>query len=89
MSVAALLSTALILTFVNLSCSFVYISYKLQSQSSPTHRRNTNVAMQAVQSFDERGSDSDATICTKASVHYSDASEYIQAHYNITILSTH
>ena len=77
MCLAALFSTALILVFINQSCSFVCVSFTL-------HRSNTIVVMQAAQCFDESRSNTDAMICAQARMHYSAANEYIQAHYNIS-----
>ena len=86
LSLAALVSTALVLVFINQSCSFVCVSYTLHP--SPTLQRNTIIAMQSSQCFGASRSNSDA-VCAQARVHYSAANEYIQAHYNISQYFTH
>ncbi len=77
MSLAALLSTALILLVANQSYSFTCVRLTQLHKL----RRHAIVVMQAMQCSD--GFDRDV-MYTKAKIDYSAANEYIQAHYNIS-----
>jgi len=81
MSLATLLSTALIFLVINQSYSFICISI---TQLHHTHMlwRQEIIDMQATQYSDE--SNRYDAMYTKAKIDYSAANEYIQAHYNIS-----